>query len=62
MGPDQINAKILRELQDIATVLTPTLAIIFNYSLNTGVVPTDCKMANVTPLFNKLDHSQPNNY
>ena len=59
MGPDQINAKILRELQDI---LAPTLEIIFNHSLNTGIVPSDWKMANITPLFKKGDRSQPNNY
>ena len=59
MGPDQINAKILKELQDI---LTPILEIIFNHSLNTGIVPSDWKLANITPLFKKGDHSQPNNY
>ena len=61
MGPDQINAKILRELQDI---LAPILEIIFNHSLNrTGIVPSDWKMANITPLsFKKGDRSQPNNY
>ena len=59
MGPDQINAKILRELQDI---LAPTLEIIFNHSLNTGIVPSDWKMANITPLIKKGDRSQPNNY
>ena len=59
MGPDQINAKILRELQDI---LAPILEIIFNHSLNTGIVPSDWKMADITPLFKKGDRSQPNNY
>ena len=59
MGPDQINAKILRELQDI---LALTLEIIFNHSLNTGIVSSDWKMANITPLFKKGDRSQPNNY
>ena len=50
MGPDQISAEILRELQDI---LSPILEIIFNYSLNTGTVPCDWKMTNITPLFKK---------
>ena len=43
-------------------ILAPNLGIIFNYSLNTGAVPSNWKMANVTPLFKKGDHSQPNNY
>ena len=59
MGPDQINVKILRELQDI---LAPILEITFNHSLNTGIAPNDWKMANITPLFKKGDRSQPNNY
>ena len=59
MGPDQISAEILKELQDI---LAPILKIIFNYSFNTGTVPCDWKMANITPLFKKGDRSQPNNY
>ena len=58
MGPDQISAKILRELQDILALI---LEIIFNHSLNTGIVPSDWKMANITPLFKKGDRSQPNN-
>ena len=59
MSPDQINVKILRELQDI---LAPILEVIFNHSLNTGIVPSDWKMANIMPLFKKGDRSQPNNY
>ena len=59
MCPDQINAKILRELQDI---LAPILEIIFNHSLITGMVPSDWKMANITPFFKKGERSQPNNY
>ena len=59
MGPNQINVKILRELQDI---LAPILEIIFNHSLNTGIVPSDWKMAKITPLLKKGNRSQPNNY
>ena len=57
MGPDQISAEILKELQDIATCSN-----LENYSFNTGTVPCDWKMANITPLFKKGDRSQPNNY
>ena len=63
IGPDQINVKILRELQDI---LASILEIIFNHSLNTGIVPSDWKIdvfqANITSLFKKGDRSQPNTY
>ena len=58
-GPDQVVAKILKELQDI---FAPILEIISNHSLNTGAIPNDWKMANITPLFKKVDRSQPNNY
>ena len=58
-GPDEISARVLKELGDI---LAPTLKIIFDYSLYTGTVPKYWKMANVTPLFKKGDRSQPNNY
>ena len=58
-GPDQVDAKILKELQDI---FAPILEIIFNHSLNTGAIPNNWRMANITPLFKKGDRSQPNNY
>ena len=36
--------------------------MIFNSSLQTGVVVTDWKMANVTPVFKKGSKSSPSNY
>ena len=57
--PDEISARILKEAGDI---LAPTLKITFDYSLSTGIIPENWKVANVTPLFKKGDWSQPNNY
>jgi len=58
-GPDEISARVLKELSD---VLSPTLKIIFDYSLDTSTVLKNWKEVNVTFIFKKGDHSQPNNY
>ena len=46
-GPDNIPAWVLR---NYANVLAPPLTAIFNNSLREGVLPMECKMANVIPL------------
>ena len=51
-GPDEISTRALKELGDI---LAPTLKIIFDYSLSTGTVPKNWKMANVTPFCKVTD-------
>ena len=59
MGPDNIPGHILKicanDLSDIFTLL-------FQNSLDQGVVPQDWKTANVMPLFKKGDKSKPENY
>ena len=58
-GPDGITTTILKEL---AEVISPILTIIFQSSLDTGILPSDWKDANVTPVFKKGEHYDPANY
>ena len=58
-GPDNITARLLIEHTDS---LTNALEIIFNKSLQTGVVPDDWKIAHVTPIYKKGSKSTPGNY
>ena len=51
-GPDKIPARLLTET---ATQIAPSLCILFNKSLSTGVVPRDWKLANVVPVYEKED-------
>jgi len=58
-GPDGITPLLLKEL---AADAAPALAMIFNKSLDEGIVPEDWKEANVTPIFKKGSKSLPGNY
>uniref|UniRef100_A0A8C3F2F9 Reverse transcriptase domain-containing protein n=1 Tax=Chrysemys picta bellii TaxID=8478 RepID=A0A8C3F2F9_CHRPI len=58
-GPDDLHPRILKEL---AREIAGPLAIIFNESLNSGVVPLDWRIANVVPIFKKGKKSDPGNY
>ena len=58
-GPDGFLPRVVREVQN---EMAPFLAEIFNKSLETGEVPEDWKLANVTPIFKKGDHECPKNY
>jgi hypothetical protein len=49
-GVDGIGTRLLTEL---VAELNELLAVLFNRSLENGEVPTDWRMANVTPLFKK---------
>ena len=49
-GPDQISPRVLKE---VAEEIAPALAILFQASLNTGIVPADWRTALVTPVFKK---------
>jgi hypothetical protein len=55
-GPDEIRPRLLQELEDD---IVPGLTMIFRRSLETGDVPDDWKMANVTPIFQKGSKSDP---
>ena len=64
-GPDEISPKILKELHhEIAFEIAPILTLIFNLSLETGVVglPLDWRRADVVPVYKKGSKSKACNY
>ena len=58
-GPDGIHPKVLKELVEI---LAKPLTIIFNTSIQTGIVPDLWKIGNIIALFKKGDKSEQGNY
>lgn len=58
-GPDGIPSIFLKRC---ATVIAPSLAALFNLSLNQGKVPSEWKMANVVPIPKKNDPHDVTNY
>ena len=58
-GIDEIHPKLLKELSD---KIAKPLAMLFQNSLEKGVVPADWRNANVTSLFKKGNRSECQNY
>jgi len=58
-GADGIPAKLLRM---VAPGIAKSLIKLFNYSLKTGQIPKDWKVAHVTPVPKKGDKEQAENY
>ena len=58
-GPDTISPRILKEAK---TELVKPLTLLFNKSLQSGTMPEEWKLANVTPIFKKGSKSLPSNY
>ncbi len=58
-GPDNIPCRILKAN---AGILAPILQVIFSQTLQTGDLPHDWLMANVTPIFKSGDRTLPVNY
>ena len=58
-GPDNIPPRVLKEA---AHVIAPLLTELFRRSLQSGEVPLDWRLANITPIFKKGDRSFPSNY
>ena len=58
-GPDKIPSRLLKEL---ATELAPALTLLFNRSLEEGIVPEIWRHAQVQPIFKKGDRGQAANY
>ncbi|PKU40317.1 rna-directed dna polymerase from mobile element jockey-like [Limosa lapponica baueri] len=59
MGTDGIHRRVLREL---AEVLAEPLSIIYQQSWQTGKVPADWRLANVTPIHKKGQKDDPGKY
>ena len=49
-------------MRDHVDIMAPALANLYNKSMKEGVVPSDWKEANVTPIFKKGSKSDPGNY
>ena len=58
-GPDGLPGAFYKHTVD---VIVAPLAIIFNLSLQTGVIPDIWKKASITPVFKKGSPSDPANY
>ena len=58
-GVDGIPPKLLKEI--VEQIRTP-LATLYNLSLEEGIVPSEWKEANITPLFKKGSRNKPDNY
>ena len=59
LGVDGIPPKLLKEI--VEQISTP-LAKLFNLSIEEGIVPSEWKEANITPLFKKGSRNKPENY
>ena len=46
-GPDNLHPRVLKE---VALKIADPLVVIFQNSLNSGLVPTDWRVANLSPL------------
>ena len=59
VGPDKVPTNLLK---DHADIMAPILQVIFQQSLDTGVVPSDWKQANVVAVYKKGDKNTAANY
>lgn len=58
-GPDGLHPRVLRET---ATTLSGPLTALFRRSVNSGILPSDWKIGEVTPIFKKGSKQSPTNY
>ena len=59
LGPDELHPRVLKEL---ATELGPIFAHLFQQSIDSGEIPKEWTLANISPLFKKGDRSLACNY
>lgn len=59
IGPDEISPRLLKAT---ATEIAPSLCVLFNKSLQLGTLPTDWKLANITPVYKKGNKEYTENY
>ena len=58
-GKDQISTNLLKQIKHC---ITPSLTLIINQMLNTGIFPDNLKITKVIPLFKKDDDKSFSNY
>ena len=58
-GQDGLHPRVLKELKDVIAL---PLSIIYNISLNQGILPMDWKISQVSPIFKKGDKKEAGNY
>jgi len=58
-GPDGISCRLLKM---VANEVAPALTVLYNKSLETGIIPQAWKHALVQPIFKKGERSNPANY
>ena len=59
-GLDTVSARLLRECFDL---ISDSLALIFNRSIETSIFPDEWKSARITPLYKKFGNRRdPSNY
>ena len=58
-GPDGISPRVLKEF---ASEIAPILTIIFQTSLDSGIIPNDWKHANISPIYKKGERTKASNY
>ena len=58
-GPDDLHPRLLFQL---CIIIAKPLAKVYTLSLNSGLIPNDWKIANVTPLFKKSSKCECKNY
>ena len=59
LGPDELHPRVLKEL---ATELGPIFTHLFQQSVDSGDIPKEWRLANISPLFEKGDRSLACNY
>jgi hypothetical protein len=59
---EQFFSVLARLLKELATELAPIYTLLFQASLDQGIIPDEWKTANVVPIFKKGDKSKPENY
>ena len=59
LGPDELHPRVLKEL---ATELGPIFVHLFQQSIDSGDIPKEWTLANISPLFKKGDRSLACNY